>query len=612
VCGISGAGFPAGRVKPQRLVQDILESQHDRGPDWTAQQEVTGTRLASIIGHNRLSILDLSQAANQPMWNSAGTRCLTYNGEIYNYVELRQELRDRGHTFGTQSDSEVLLAAYDEWGIDAITRFNGPFAFAILEVESNQIVLARDRFGVKPLFFVLRDELFAFASTAKVLAKFWSLEPDLAYVAAGLRYGVYDDALTAPFHGMNVVPPGTALIVSVDEADRITVKQHAYYCAEERVAALVESMATRPSRLAHEDLTEILENAVRIRLRSDVPVAVSLSGGLDSSSIAAIARSMIVDQVTGFTFGAARDASSEGPVVENFGRDVGLEVQYVWPSTSEIVEAYSATLDAQGAPFVSGSVMAQYLLYRCVNKHGVKVLLGGQGGDEIFMGYRKFYPLHLRDLAAQGKFTSAFRFLFPTAQMLLAEADQAKMYWAELYRYRSQGVSLPALALPPASPMVLGFEPSERLWHRQLRDVTAVSLPTLLRYEDRNSMANSVESRLPFLDYRLVELAIALPTASKLRNGYGKWVLRQITADRVPRSVRLTRRKVGFSVRQNGWVDLGLGIEIRRLLNEQSTQLSNWLRPGTLVDEVFSDGRLKSDSRAFGEATALLWLAQVS
>jgi asparagine synthase (glutamine-hydrolysing) len=353
----------------------------------------------------------------------------------------------------------------------------------------------------------------------------------------------------------------------------------------------------------------LLEDAVDVRFRADVPVGVSLSGGLDSSTIAALSASDGRGEVRGFTFGHPNDPRTEGPLTQKLSEQTGIKVRFIQPGMQEIIATYLKVLDAQGAPFASASGIGQYQVFQAAREEGIKVLLGGQGGDEIFMGYRKFFMFHLRRLQRQRRFGEALAFalgLLPTAVVELRRT--APMYWRIRHRYtRAAGVGT-VLKLPEAGCEYIGFDPHEPLWVRQMHDVMHVSLPTLLRYEDGCSMGNSVESRLPFVDYRLVEVALALPTAVKLRGGFGKWIVREVARGKIPGEIQRARYKRGFDVQQSGWIEQGLGTSIRHALRARSPKIKEFLAPNAKVDELFSDAQLKHRTAAFAEATTLIWL----
>ena len=382
-------------------VERIVESQYRRGPDFQAIEVIGGRRAGAVLGHNRLSIIDLSPAGNQPMWDVDRRLCVVFNGEVYNYVELRAELTALGHRFVSTSDTEVILESFKQWGTEAFRRFNGMFALGLFDSRDERLYLVRDRFGVKPLYYASRGDTFHFASTAEVIAKLLGLAPDLSYVSPGLRYFLYEYADVAPYLGMKALAPGHWLEIGPGSAGALTASMNSYYNLTERAAALIDSLATMPTECAVSHVAEVLDDSVAIRLRSDVPVAVSLSGGLDSCTVAALAARNPQQRLRGFTFGHPEVRDSEGPVAAQLARMANIDVTYVWPSIAEICQAFAKTLRAQAGPFPGGSIVAQYLVFEAARAAGFKVLLGGQGGDEAFMGYRKFQVFRFRRLGGQ-------------------------------------------------------------------------------------------------------------------------------------------------------------------------------------------------------------------
>ncbi len=612
MCGISGIITSDQVLDCRSIVQDIVASQVCRGPDFQAIETVSRTRFRAVLGHNRLSIIDLSAASHQPMWDHSRRCCIVFNGEIYNYIELREELVNLGHQFRTRGDTEVVLEAYKAWGTRAIERFNGMFAFGLFDNVGEKLLLVRDRFGVKPLFYHLRDDGLVFGSTGKAIADFAGLEPDLSFVARGLRWGIHEADDHAPYVGLKALRPAYYLEAFFSDGGRLTTHLKRYYDLVARVETMIDDLAVQPVASLVARVDDLLRSAVDLRFRSDVPVAVSLSGGLDSSSVAAAARGRDCGEVIGFTFGHPGAPQSEGPVTQKLVDHAGIKVHYVWPGVDQIIAAYLETIQAQDAPFTGASVMAQYLLYKEVKSAGIRVLLGGQGGDELFMGYRKFQIFHLSGLLGRRQYVDALTFATRLLLPVLAELGNMRNYLIEIRRYIGRVGDHSVLKLPLADEVFLGSDPREPLWKRQVSDIAFASLPTLLRFEDRTSMAHSVESRLPFLDYRLVELALALPTAVKLRNGYGKWVLREAVKGRIPEAIRSARYKRGFDVQQGHWISRGLGAAIRKELHARSQHIKQWLPARWSVDHLFSDNQLKHRKTTFCEAASLIWLADRS
>jgi asparagine synthase (glutamine-hydrolysing) len=609
MCGIAGAMSAHLDSEATAFVQTALEAQRHRGPDHQASTRIELPGGEAVLGHNRLSIIDLSDAGNQPMWDAEHRLCIVFNGEIYNYLELRAELMDLGHRFMTESDTEVILESFKQWGGDAFEKLNGMFAFGLTDARDGRLWLVRDRFGVKPLYYLSRGEQLVFASTPGPIARAFGCPPNLEYAARGIHYWLYeDDGPISPFDEIQAVPAGHH-VVACPAADGLTVRSQRWYDFSKRVQLRREEIAGTPQPTLINDLRELLASAVTIRLRADVPVGISLSGGLDSSAVAALVAEQH-GQVTGFSLGRPDQPSSEGPLVARVAKRAGIDVHYTWPDATDGAAGFWHALEAQDAPFPGLSIVGQYLVFESAHRSGLKVLLGGQGSDEMLMGYRKFQVMLLQDAVRDRRPRDFLRYATGAALMLAAEVGRASVYLRQRERYLRRGGLSSRLRLPPPAPLQLGRDAAGKAADRQIADVVRLSLPTLLRYEDRNSMANSLETRLPYLDYRFAELASALPDAMKVRGGYGKWALREAMRRHVPATIRTARFKRGFDVPQAQWVAAGLGAEIRAKLRQHASSIADWLPSGTQVDELFSDERLGAGATAMAEATTLLWLAE--
>lgn len=612
MCGISGIFTRHINDEHKKLNNTIIQSQHSRGPDYQAEMSCQSKESEVLLGHNRLSIIDLAAHANQPMCDVTGRYCIVYNGEIYNYLELRAELIQHGLQFNTHSDTEVILNAFALWGIRALDYLQGPFAFALYDRQTGELWLCRDRFGVRPLFYIAKNNTLFFASSSNVLAKYFSLKPNLNYVARGLNYLVYEDGTeTSAYTDLYSVPAGCYLKANIEKNAhlKITIKQ--YYHLQEKVENLIETLATNDNETLFALVDEKLKNAVKIRLRSDVPLAISLSGGLDSSSVAALVSGMHNNTI-GFSFAHPKRKESEGPVVNHCADYLNIQMHYVWPNAEDIVNALDKTITAQDAPFSSLSIIAQYMLYDKVKTEGIKVLLGGQGGDEAFMGYKKFLLFQLRKSLRGKKYLTTAKHILHLLPMLFSEMGAIGKYWQHRHRYLKKNIkSTSSLCLPSADPLSLN-QNAPSLWQRQMQDVTQFSLPTLLRYEDRNAMGNSVESRLPYLDHHVIELGLALPETLKLRRGYGKWVIRNIMEDKIPEQIRMARYKRGFDVSMHALIQAGLGKGIRESLRKNQALIKHFLKPEIKFEDAFSDKALLQRQGAIAEAVTLLWLNKVN
>lgn len=610
MCGIGGMIKRQSRFNGDEL-KFSAEHISRRGPDGFGGASFIYANHEIKLIHSRLSIIDLSERARQPMSNSESHAVITYNGEIFNYQELRAELVDLGYSFKSDSDTEVLLKAWEQWGLGALSRFNGMFAFAVFDRARGELWLVRDRFGVKPLLWGhLPDGGLSFSSSVAGVAADAGAAIDFDYCARGVRYKAFElPESGAPFRQVRAVPPGSWVKVQIADSG-LEVSEGQWYDLGRAVAERTAALASCTDEMLLEECRQVLESAVQLRLRSDVPLAVSLSGGLDSSSIAARASRHVAD-LKGFTYGSPVAAQSEGPVVAAFAKEVGIDAEFIWPShdAAGLDALLERTLTAQEAPFGGLSVLAQNEVFRTVREAGFKVLLGGQGGDESFAGYRKFFVVALRDALSRRDPRDAVHFAWSLGLMLLHEAGQARMYWQGLSRYSSRR---------PFEFQLLDWQsPSINLWGsvgttlgaRQMEDVQRWSIPSLLRYEDRNSMWHGLETRLPFMDYRLVELALALPARLKIAKGLGKWALRDIGAGIVPDFIRLNRRKRGFDVTQ-AWIKGGIGASLRRRIQDHRTALAAHLKPQLDIEQHLSDERLANDRNLLDEALMLAWLAE--
>jgi asparagine synthase (glutamine-hydrolysing) len=477
-----------------------------------------------VLGSRRLAILDLSPAGHQPMSSGSG-RWIVHNGEIYNYRELRTELSAFGHRFAGGSDTEVALAAYEQWGTGCFGRFNGMWATAIWDAPRRTLVLSRDRFGVKPLYMAsLAGGGLAFASELKALLAGGiparAHEPSLQTFLDTGRIDVSGAATC--FEGIEQVEPGTFVECPLGGAQEVT----RYYTLVSRGPATNDETA---------ELLALLDDAVSLRLRSDVRVGSCLSGGLDSSAIVSLAQSRLdggTEPMRTFTFSAAAEPIDETRFAAAVADRAGAE-PYFTTAPDDIAEHVLATAWDQDEPVGSGSVVAQRLVMALAHANGAKVLLDGQGGDEVLAGYSYYRPARLADLVTSLRLARAVSELRSSVgNDALSVGWLGRATLGELRRRRpGRG----------------------RLASRQLDDIR-LHLPALLHYEDRNSMAFSIEARLPFLDYRIVELGLGLPGAAKIAGGWTKAVLRHALEPRLPAEVVWRRDKVQFSVPQVDWL----------------------------------------------------------
>jgi asparagine synthase (glutamine-hydrolysing) len=542
------------------------------------------------LGSRRLSIIDLSPAGHQPMASPDGRLWVTYNGEIFNYVELRHELQRRGHAFRTASDTEVLLAAYSEWGEGALGRLNGMWAFALYDAREKLLLCARDRFGVKPLHYHAAGGLFAFASEIKGLLAHPAVpcRPHEAALHGFLVHGALHEGEGTFYEGIHSVPGGHRLSLDL-RSGAIDVRR--WYTLPE----------PPPVPGDPGEIRDLLADAVRLRLRSDVDVGTCLSGGLDSSSIVALTARLrdaaAAARHRAFSIVYPDAGLDESAYVCAVAEATGVEDARSTPTSAELLADLPALVRHQDEPFPSASVYSQFRVMKMAREAGVPVLLDGQGGDEVLAGYHYHYGPYLAEVVARrglgaalrearrarqvtGRPWSFFLGLLAYHAVPLPAGIQARA----VRRQATQGRVPPELVSPAWAARAGGgsVERHRRRpgLHAELRaGILQTSLPALLRYEDRNSMAFSVEARTPYLDYRLVERAQALPASELIHNGWTKAILREAMAGVVPDPVRWRRDKLGFATPEKRW------------LGEIAPQVREWLGTGSRL----RGGRLDAD-----------------
>jgi asparagine synthase (glutamine-hydrolysing) len=554
-------------IAPEGLTPDVLDAMRDRlahrGPDGARSWMTTTPRSVVGLGHRRLSIIDLTHAADQPMFDPSGELALAYNGEIYNYVELRDELRAAGRVFSTQSDTEVLLAAYEQWGTDCLRRLNGMFAFALWDGRRGELFLARDRFGEKPLFYTgLPGGGLAAASEMKALFAHPAVRvsPRESAVRSYVAGRFYEDGEETMFDGIVRLMPAHAIVVGDDGSVR---RRWRYWTPD--YAAVDESFDEAD---AVERFRDLLERSVRTRLRSDVPVGTSLSGGLDSSAIVCLlaAARMQTPTLTQNTFSGRFDDTdptlSEGPYIDLVVERAAVRAHGVTPTATGLIEESELLHWHQEEPFLSASIYLQWCVMRLARQHETTVLLDGQGADELLAGYQFYFPAYQLDLVDRRRLGRLVRDTLAFRRRL----RRASLGYANSLRRFDHNVALGARALAsawrggwnlPVSDYDAGIPraaPGMRL-RRQLAEALQYnSLPMLLRYADRNAMAFSRETRFPFLDHELVDWCVTLPDRAFIHDGWQKHILRQATGDILPPQIRWRADKVGYAAPLDLWL----------------------------------------------------------
>jgi asparagine synthase (glutamine-hydrolysing) len=569
MCGIAGAVSLTEQRPDPAAVQRMIDRLSHRGPD----DDGCATLGRAIIGMRRLSILDPTPRGHQPMTSADGRYTLVHNGEIYNFLELADELRDLGHRFVTESDTEVILAAYASWGRDCLARFNGIWAFAIWDRDEEILFLARDRFGVKPLLLAERDGQLAFASEIKALRTLgWvSADPHLDAIADYLVDGTVDHLAGTFFRDVTHFPAAHSLTIS-----RSGRHWHRYW--DRPILSTDASFDPQPEdgdRIGA--FRSLLIDSVGLQLRSDVSIGSCLSGGIDSSSIVSIAAGLRSGRLTTPTsahrerdgipqmafFAQFREAAiDERPYVDAVVESTGVTLHTTTPDADLFLSSLDGVMEAQDEPFGSLSIVAQYHVMRIANEAGVKVLLDGQGADELLAGYPNYRGIRLAGGLRSphpGQVLDAARASIRAGAPARSAIGYALMGSRRLPARLIRG-RLPSQWFGGALSEVRrdsdGMEGRGTLLARKLwSDVARDNLPGLLRYEDRNSMAFGIEARVPFLDHRLAEAALALPDRLKIdARGRRKIALHRAMRGIVPDMVLARRDKVAFQPPQDRWL----------------------------------------------------------
>ncbi len=544
-----------------------------RGPD--GEGHWTNGAGNVCLGHRRLAVIDLSEAAAQPMHYLPSSfqekdlhrYTITYNGEIYNYIEIRETLYKKGYRFQSQSDTEVILAAYDYWKEECLQQFDGMFAFAIWDEQKKKLFAARDRFGEKPFYFFTDKNRFVFSSEMKAM---WAIGIEkktdekmlLNYLALGYVQNANDKEQTF-FENIYALPPAHFLLFDPANFD---YQVHPYWNINK------EDSINISAGDAIGRFTELFDMAVKRRLRSDVTVGSSLSGGLDSSAIAAVIYEQLKTKGRQQTFSA---------VFPGFEKDESVYVQFVTkkfhltsfktsPTINGLIADFETLCYHQEEPFPSSSIYAQYKVFELAKRHGVKVLLDGQGADETLAGYDKYIHWYLQQLINRNKFGIAMNekklFRQHNVPFEWGIKDYLATYLPAHAAIQLEKNEYKKIVRNPWLDKNFIHSLHGREWEgiykpiiTKLNDIlyfntVAIGLEELLRFADRNSMAHGREIRLPFLNHELVEFIFSLPAGFKIHEGCTKWLLRKAMEKKLPASIVWRKDKTGFEPPQQQWL----------------------------------------------------------
>ena len=574
MCGICGIyHLERGQLVSETKLRTMARTMRHRGPD------DEGFCLDGNVGlgHQRLSIIDLSPLGRQPMANEDERLWIVCNGEIYNYLELRQQLVGRGHRFRSHSDTEVILHLYEEEGPACVHRLNGMFAFAIWDRRERTIFAARDRFGIKPFHYTLRKNTFAFASEIKALFNAESLGPELNLDGLAdyltFQFCLGDKTL---FQNVHKLLPGHHLLLKPDG----TLDVQKYWELEFTIDT------DHTEEYFEHRLLRLIEDAVRIRLRGDVPVGAHLSGGLDSSTVACLASSLLDSPIHTFSGGFRdRPKYDETSYARGVARHIAAEHHEVFPTANDFVEVMPRLIYYMGEPAAGPGLFPQHFVSELASRY-VKVVLGGQGGDEVFGGYTRYLIAYLEECIRGGiegtqgdrKYVVTFESILPNLTQLQGYQPLLRYFWQEglfdppdqrYFRLIDRSNGIRDLVSPDAFAGQSGYSPFEAyrdlfngggcrsLINRMIRFDLKTLLPALLHVEDRTSMAVSLESRTPLLDHRIAELVGSMLPMIKYRGGRSKHIFRRVVRHIVPAEVYRRTDKMGFPVPLIEWYQQG-------------------------------------------------------
>ncbi len=576
MCGIAGGFWYRDREDIDVRLRSALDCLRHRGPNDSGYEVVRNAVRSIAIGQTRLSIIDLSSGGHQPMLSADGHVALVFNGEIYNYKELRTELRSLGHVFRSESDTEVLLAAYAQWGAACLRRLVGMFAFVVHDRSRGRIFCARDAFGIKPFFYEWNDDGFLFASEQSALRALRgrAFEPDLQRSYDYLVHGDYDSQERSFLKGVQHLPPGAFL--DVDVASSVRAQPTIWWRAP-----------TAETKLSFPDAVEAVREQflfnAKLHLRSDVPVGMALSGGIDSSAVVCAVRHLAPDlPIHTFSYIADDSRLSEESWVDLVNEKVSAIPHKVRVTSDDLVRDLDRLIEIQGEPFGSTSIYAQYRVYQLAKEKGVTVTLDGQGADELLAGYEGYPGQRMLSLFESRRYLAMHRFATAWASWPGRSYYRAYMYlgraalpdsiyrrarkvlgrdfepdWLKNDLLREAGVKFREARTPLRSDCR-----RRRVIEQLAHSLQARGLPHLLRHGDRNSMAFSIESRVPFLTIEMAELLLSLPEHYLIsESGETKRVFRAAMRGIVPDAILGRRDKIGLATPEREWfLRVGQGI----------------------------------------------------
>lgn len=547
-----------------------------RGPDSAGylglnvkSKEKNSNSFNIFLGHRRLSIIDLSEDGNQPM--VIDEIALIFNGEIFNYIELRDELKKQGESFSTNTDSEVLIKIYKVYGENGFSKLNGMWAFILVDLKLNKVVASRDRFSIKPLFYLRNKNDLFFSSEIKQLLPLLPVK-NINYetIQVFLQQGLLDINDQTFFENIYKVKPKHNFIVDLKSKK---IEERKYWDYE------ISDLLNKEDELI-EQFSNLLYDSINIRLRSDVEVGTLLSGGLDSSTISLITKEITKNSLRSFSVVSDDKKFSEEEFIDELIKSSGIKNEKYFVNTDSLKSDLDKVIYHQDEPFNNFIILAHYNLLKQIKENSkITVILNGQGGDEVLMGYLRFYFFYWKSLAKEKHFVKLFQELaasvFNRTAIFQFNLGGAKRYIPQILKKDKK-------YLKTRSDLVDVWN-FTNLREAQINDIDKYSVPILTRYEDRNSMAHSQEIRLPFLDHRLVNFLISISVNHKMKNGWSKYILRK-SQPNLPSKIRWRRDKKGFVLPEKKWLQVDFREEILNYHKSGSSKLSQF---GLIDDKAF-------------------------
>lgn len=564
MCGISGIINKYNKPVNQDEIRKINDLISHRGPD----DDGFYFEKNFAFGHRRLSILDLSSDGHQPM-HYLDKYSITYNGEVYNYLEIKNELQKDGYIFKSHTDTEVILASYDKWKEECVNKFNGMWAFAIYDKQKEIIFCSRDRFGIKPFYYTEINNKFIFGSEIKQLLEFYNTRfVNKKILMDYLVIGFENHTSETFFENILQLEQSHNLIYDLKTNKLNTSK---YYDVN-RI-----NMIKNESDSIEEYKNRLLES-VELRLRSDVKVGTCLSGGLDSSSIAAIASKKYLEK-SGNKFSAIHAKSTQSSNDESgFAKEVSdyckLDLNIVQPSREEFLDNIDEVIYTQEEPFGGPSIFMQYFVMKKAKDINCTVMLDGQGGDETLLGYERYYPAYLISLG----FRKVIKGIFNASKNSKLSKKQLIQYFIYFTSSKIRSKNLKKKNsfikdeyINKISEDILGKNTTSyrNLFNLQHIEIFSTQMPHLLRYEDRNSMRHSIETRLPFLDYKVLETALSTNNNYKIKDGWTKYLLRKAVNEILPQNIVWRKNKFGFEAPTKSWLS-GIDHDMKKIIKKSN------------------------------------------